>query len=78
MAALDAGVPAESEQAMALAEEHRAQISRHYYQCTYEIQVGLAEMYLADPRFRAHYDDQRPGLAQYVHDAILANAVAKS
>ena len=72
--ALDAGVPASSEEGMALAEEHRAQISRHFYDCTYEIQVGLAEMYLADPRFRAHYEDQRPGLAQYVHDAILANS----
>jgi DNA-binding transcriptional MerR regulator len=78
VAALDAGVPADSEQVMALAEEHRAQITRHYYACSYEIQVGLAEMYLADPRFRAHYEDQRPGLAQYVHDAILANAVARS
>jgi DNA-binding transcriptional MerR regulator len=78
VAALDAGVPADSQAAMELAEEHRGQISRHYYDCSYEIQVGLAEMYLADPRFRAHYDDQRPGLAQFVHDAILANAVAKS
>lgn len=78
VAAIDAGVPADSEEAMALAEEHRAQIIRHFYDCTYEIQVGLAEMFLADPRFRAHYDDQRPGLAQYVHDAIMANAVARS
>jgi len=78
VAALDSGVPAESEAAMALAEEHRAQISQHFYECSYEIQVGLAEMYVADPRFRAHYDDQRPGLAQYVHDAIMANAIARS
>jgi DNA-binding transcriptional MerR regulator len=78
IAALDAGVPADSEPAMALAEEHRAQISRHFYECSYEIQVGLAEMYVADPRFRAHYEDQRTGLAQYVHDAILANAVTRS
>jgi hypothetical protein len=35
-------------------------------------------MYVADPRFTKHYDDQRPGLAQYVHDAIMANAVARS
>lgn len=71
--ALDGDVPATSEQAMALAEEHRQQISAHFYECSYEIQLGLAEMYLADPRFRAYYDDQRPGLAQYVHDAIEAN-----
>jgi DNA-binding transcriptional MerR regulator len=78
IAALDAGVLAESESAMSLAEEHRAQITRHYYACSYEIQVGLAELYLADPRFQAYYDDRHPGLAQYVHDAILANAVARS
>lgn len=28
----------------------------------------------ATPRFSAHYDDQAPGLAQYVRDAIHANA----
>jgi hypothetical protein len=31
-------------------------------------------MYLADPRFTQHYEDVAPGLAQYVHDAIHANA----
>ncbi len=77
LAAFDAGVPATDEQAMQLAEEHRSQISAHFYECTYEIQVGLAEMYLADPRFTKFYDDQRPGLAQYVHDAIQANAIDK-
>ena len=35
---------------------------------------GLADMYLADPRFTKTYEDQAPGLAQYVHDAIHANA----
>ncbi len=35
---------------------------------------GLADMYLADPRFTKTYDDRAPGLAQYVHDAIHANA----
>ena len=31
-------------------------------------------MYLADPRFTKTYEDVRPGLVQYLHDAILANA----
>jgi hypothetical protein len=31
-------------------------------------------MYLAYERFRKNYDDLAPGLARYVHDAILANA----
>lgn len=75
--AMEAGVAATSDQAMALAEQHRQHISKFFYDCTYEIQLGLAEMYLADPRFKAYYDDRRPGLAQYIHDAIEANAVDK-
>ena len=78
LAAFDAGTPAESRAAMDLAEEHRQQIGKFFYNCTFEIHVGLAEMYLADPRFTQHYEDQRPGLAQYVHDAIMANAVARA
>ncbi len=31
-------------------------------------------MYVADPRFTKLYEDVAPGLAQYVHDAIVANA----
>jgi MerR family transcriptional regulator, thiopeptide resistance regulator len=76
--AFDAGIPAESPTAMDLAEEHRQQISKFFYNCTFEIHVGLAEMYLADERFTKFYDDQRAGLAQYTHDAIMANAVARS
>ena len=34
---------------------------------------GLAEMYVADPGFAAHYDERAPGLAIYVHDAIVAS-----
>jgi DNA-binding transcriptional MerR regulator len=34
----------------------------------------LAEMYLRDERFGKNYEDMAPGLAQYVHDAMLANA----
>ena len=31
-------------------------------------------MYVADPRFTKTYEDIAPGLAQYVRDAIHANA----
>jgi DNA-binding transcriptional MerR regulator len=75
VAALRAGEPADGPVAMALAEEHRAQITRWYYECTYEIQLGLADMYLADPRFTAHYEEQAEGLARYLHTAITANAL---
>ena len=36
-------------EAMDLAEEHRQQISQWFYECTYEIHTGLADMYVADP-----------------------------
>ena len=39
-----------------------------------EFHRNLADMYLADPRFTTTYDEIRPGLAQYVRDAIHANA----
>jgi DNA-binding transcriptional MerR regulator len=72
--ALRSGVAPDSGPAMDLAEEHRQQITRWYYDCRYEIHRGLAEMYLADPRFTKNYEDLAPGLAQWMHDAILANA----
>jgi MerR family transcriptional regulator, thiopeptide resistance regulator len=74
VAALTGGEPADGPVATALAEEHRAQISRWFYDCSYEMHVGLAEMYVNDPRFTAHYEEQAPGLARYLHDAIVANA----
>ena len=33
----------------------------------------LAEMYLADERFAAFYDDAEPGLARFVHDILIDN-----
>ncbi len=70
-----AGLSPESAEAMRAAESHRENITRWYYDCTYEMQVGLADMYLADPRFMANYEKRMPGLTQYVHDAIMANAL---
>lgn len=78
VALLEAGTPADSEQAMDLAEEHRGWINGSYYFCTYEIHTCLGEMYVADERYTAHYDKVRPGLAVFVRDAILANAVRKA
>ena len=72
--AMRAGLPADSVEAMDGAEAHRRHTNDWFYDCTYEIHVGLAEMYLADPRFTATYENIAPGLAQYVHDAITANA----
>lgn len=35
---------------------------------------GLADMYEADPRFRAHYEKRAQGLAGFVARAIRVNA----
>jgi DNA-binding transcriptional MerR regulator len=72
--AMRAGLPADSVEAMDAAEAHRQHISTRFYDCGYDVHRGLAAMYLADPRFTANYEKQAPGLAQYIHDAIQANA----
>ena len=72
--ALDAGKPATSDAAIDAAEAHRRHIHDRFYDLGYPMHRGLADMYLADPRFTATYEQIRPGLAQYVHDAIHANA----
>jgi MerR family transcriptional regulator, thiopeptide resistance regulator len=73
-AALAAGVPAHSQQAMDIAEAHRQQISRNFYDCPPGMHAGLGRMYVEDERFAAHYEQRAPGLAQYVSAAVQANA----
>lgn len=73
-AALAEGAPADSERAMDLAEEHRQQISRNFYDCPPEMHAGLGRMYVEDERFTAYYERIAPGLAQYVSAAVQANA----
>ncbi|SNT65984.1 DNA-binding transcriptional regulator, MerR family [Asanoa hainanensis] len=77
-AVMDSGQPAEGQAAMDLAEEHRQQISQWFYECSYELHTGLADMYVADPRFTAFYEKLKPGMAQFLNEAIHANAVARS
>ncbi|WP_245618478.1 MerR family transcriptional regulator [Knoellia aerolata] len=74
VAALRSGKPATSAEAMDAAEAHRVQIQTWFYDLTHEFHRGLADMYVADPRFTATYEDLAPGLAAYVRDAIHANA----
>ena len=72
--AMRAGVPADSEQAMDVAEQHRQHISRWFYDCPPEMHAGLGRMYVEDERFTATYERIAPGLAQYVSAAVQANA----
>jgi hypothetical protein len=68
------GAAPDGDEAMELAEKARLHIHRWYYECSTSMHAGLAEMYTADPRFRAHYDDRAEGLAEFVATAIKANA----
>ncbi len=75
VALMDSGAEPESAAAMDLAEEHRQQIREHYYDCTYEIHTGLADMFTSDARFTRNLDALHPGFAAYLREAILANAI---
>ncbi|MFD7698752.1 MerR family transcriptional regulator [Streptomyces caelestis] len=73
-ALMAAGESATGEAAMNMAEEHRQHICAWFYECPYELHTGLAEMYVGDERFKEFYDSMRPGLAEHLREAILANA----
>jgi DNA-binding transcriptional MerR regulator len=68
------GSPSDSPQAMDAVEAHRQHVTRWFYHCPPEMHVGLGEMFVADSRFRAYYDAHGVGLAEYVQEAIVANA----
>jgi MerR family transcriptional regulator, thiopeptide resistance regulator len=73
-AAFEAGAPARGERAMDVAERHRLHITRWFYDCSPETHKELGDMYVADPRFAANYEQVAEGLAAYVRDAVHANA----
>jgi hypothetical protein len=66
------GLSVDSDKAQAAVLAHRAAISKWFYDCSIEMQKDLALMYVSDPRFKKYYDGRVNGLAQYIHDAILA------
>ncbi|WP_404380592.1 MerR family transcriptional regulator [Knoellia locipacati] len=74
VAAFEAGLPATSTEAMDAAEAARMQIHTWFYDLDHDFHRGLGDMYVADPRFMKTYEAIAPGLAQYVRDAIHANA----
>jgi hypothetical protein len=76
--ALRAGVAPDSPPAMDLAEEHRRQISRHFYDCSPQMHAGLGRMYVEDERFTDTYAAAAPGLARWVSTAVQANAARQA
>jgi DNA-binding transcriptional MerR regulator len=71
--AMTAGTEPNSPAAMDLAEEHHRSIEV-FYDCPYPMHRGLGDMYTSDERFTRTYDQLAPGLAQWLRDAIHANA----
>jgi len=66
------GVDYKSADVQAIVVAHREAISKWFYECSVEMQRNLALMYISDERFKKYYDGRIRGLAQYVHDAIMA------
>jgi DNA-binding transcriptional MerR regulator len=77
VALIEAGSPADSAEAGELAEAHRAMLGRAMGECGYEMQQRIGELYATEPvqlGFLVREHEQRPGIGEYVRDAIRANA----
>ncbi|MGQ4533402.1 MerR family transcriptional regulator [Dermabacteraceae bacterium P13138] len=75
VAAMNVDIPADSTEAMNLAEEHRAALSL-MYPVSHSQHVLLGRMYEADPRFTQRYENLHEGLTTWLVTAIKANASA--
>ena len=63
---------AASDLAMEVAELHKRWLSFHWSRYSKEAHAGLAQMYCADERFIAYYDERvTPGATQFLYDAIV-------
>ncbi|HHW31613.1 MAG TPA: MerR family transcriptional regulator [Clostridiaceae bacterium] len=64
------GDPA-GELAQETADLHRRWLSFYWDNYSKEAHAGLARMYVEDERFKAYYDKDVPGAAEFLRDAIL-------
>ncbi|MCX6371590.1 MAG: MerR family transcriptional regulator [Actinobacteria bacterium] len=71
---MDEGVAPSDPRAIDAVERHRVLIDRWFYPCSHKMHAQLGQMYVADPRFAADYEKIRAGMAQYMCDAIAADA----
>lgn len=55
-----------------IAALHRRWLSFSWESYTPQAHAGLGQMYTADPRFTAYYDEEVPGCAVFLRDAIAA------
>ena len=71
---LEEGATPDDRVVIGLAERHRLHLDRWFYPCSHQMHVGLAEMYVADDRFRAAFEKHGIGMAEFLAEAIRANA----
>ena len=65
------GAPPSDARVRGVVEAHRSHIDRWFYPCSAEMHQRLAALYVGDPRFAANFEKVAPGLAQFIHDAIV-------
>ncbi|AWP29683.1 MerR family transcriptional regulator [Paenibacillus sp. Cedars] len=70
------GDPA-SDLAQKAADLHKRWLTYYWNDYSKEAHAGLAQMYVDDERFTAHYDEKHPGTAEFLRDAILIYTGAK-
>ncbi|MED1951700.1 MerR family transcriptional regulator [Brevibacillus centrosporus] len=71
--AMETNDPA-GELAQKTVELHRQWLSFYWAEYSKEAHMGLAQMYVDDPRFTAYYDKARPGAAVFLRDAVSVYA----
>lgn len=69
------GAPVDDDAVQRLIGQHYAWVSA-FWTPNREAYIALGEMYVADPRFTATYDELAPGLAPFVRDAMRVWAEA--
>jgi DNA-binding transcriptional MerR regulator len=69
-AAFATGNPA-GELAQKAADLHKQWLTYYWSDYSKEAHVGLTNMYVQDERFRAYYDEEQPGMAEFLRDAVL-------
>lgn len=67
--AMKTGNPA-GELAQKAADLHKRWLTYYWKEYSKEAHAGLAQMYVDDERFKAYYDKDQPGTAEFLRDAI--------
>ncbi|KXZ39224.1 DNA-binding transcriptional regulator, MerR family [Alkalithermobacter thermoalcaliphilus JW-YL-7 = DSM 7308] len=68
--AFENGDPA-SNLAQKAADLHKQWLTYFWDHYSKEAHAGIAQMYVEDERFKAYYDKEQPGTAEFLRDAIL-------